>query len=312
MKRRDCDWAAIQEEHDSGKSLDWLLSAYSIGRGVIETAIKHGLFIKRHHRLVHSEAVKKAMSDRQRLWLKNNPDKHPWRRPDKCRSVPCDVLKEVFRRAGIVFIEEHSPLEERAFSIDIAIPDKKIGVEVNGGQHYDRGGKLKPYYQDRHDLIEESGWKLIELHHSMVYNHQVVELLIADLKSEGVEIEIDPAKYEEIRMRRIEECRISRAKKEEFLCKRCGKKLSGKVKTGMCLLCAHVGLRRAERPSREELERLINEMPLTQLGKMFGVSDTAVKKWCRKSGVEIGCRLGFWSGKKREESMGVSENSSSV
>ena len=30
----------------------------------------------------------------------------------------------------------------------------RIGIEINGNQHYERNGKLKKYYQDRHDHIE--------------------------------------------------------------------------------------------------------------------------------------------------------------
>ena len=38
--------------------------------------------------------------------------------------------------------------------------------------------------------------------------------------------------------------------------------------------------RSVERPSREELKRLIRTLPFTQIGKMYGVSDNAVRKWC--------------------------------
>lgn len=37
-----------------------------------------------------------------------------------------------------------------------------------------------------------------------------------------------------------------------------------------------------EQVSREELKRLIRIMPFTQIGKKFGVSDNAVRKWCDK------------------------------
>ena len=33
-------------------------------------------------------------------------------------------------------------------------------------------------------------------------------------------------------------------------------------------------------PSREELEKLVTELPMTKIGKFFGVSDTAVKNRC--------------------------------
>lgn len=50
-------------------------------------------------------------------------------------------------------------------------------------------------------------------------------------------------------------------------------------------LCATRSLRKCKRPSKEELEILIWEHPFTELGKMYGVSDNAVRKWCKKYGI---------------------------
>ena len=36
-----------------------------------------------------------------------------------------------------------------------------------------------------------------------------------------------------------------------------------------------------KRPSREELKELIRTMPFLQIGKKFGVSDNAIRKWCK-------------------------------
>lgn len=45
--------------------------------------------------------------------------------------------------------------------------------------------------------------------------------------------------------------------------------------------------RKVARPSKEELELLVKEHPMTTLGKMFGVSDNAVRKWCSTYGIDI-------------------------
>lgn len=34
-------------------------------------------------------------------------------------------------------------------------------------------------------------------------------------------------------------------------------------------------------PSKEELEKNIYNIPFTKIGEMYGVTDNAVKKWCR-------------------------------
>ena len=36
------------------------------------------------------------------------------------------------------------------------------------------------------------------------------------------------------------------------------------------------------RPTRDELKKLIRDIPFQQIGKKYGVSDNAVRKWCEK------------------------------
>lgn len=48
----------------------------------------------------------------------------------------------------------------------------------------------------------------------------------------------------------------------------------------------HIKERKCERPSKEELDILIHEKPFLHIGKMYGVSDNAVRKWCKQYGLE--------------------------
>lgn len=52
-----------------------------------------------------------------------------------------------------------------------------------------------------------------------------------------------------------------------------------------------------KKPPKEELEKLVEEFPFTKLGELFGVSDNAVRKWCKKDGIETAKGRGFWSKK---------------
>ncbi len=117
------------------------------------------------------------MSNLQKKYLQENPENHPWKRKDKFISTPCEFLKNKFRDANIKFEKEFIPLyPDRYFSIDIAFVNKKIGIEVNGNQHYNKNGTLRSYYKKRHDLIEKAGWKLIELHYSKVYTYELSDI----------------------------------------------------------------------------------------------------------------------------------------
>ena len=68
--------------------------------------------------------------------------------------------------------------------------------------------------------------------------------------------------------------------KEKVFCSNCGIEITGQGITGMCSKCVSQSNRISKRPSREELKNLIRNKPFTQIGKQFGVSDNAIRKWC--------------------------------
>lgn len=126
-----------------------------------------------------TEDTKRILSTKRKKYLNENPEKHPWKRENKQASVPCNNVKEYLSSRNIQFIEEFTPLSDRAFSIDIVFPHIKTGIEINGNQHYDASGKLKPYYQERHDLIESAGWKLIEVHYSQCFSDESISRFLS-------------------------------------------------------------------------------------------------------------------------------------
>ena len=124
------------------------------------------------------EIAKEKISVARKKWLAENPEKHPWKFMDKYKSKPCETLKKVLRDFGFSFEQEFTDKEwGRHFSLDIAFLDKKIGIEVNGNQHYNRDGSLTDYYQERHDLIEGTGWLLLEVPYMWCYKPEKIELL---------------------------------------------------------------------------------------------------------------------------------------
>lgn len=47
-----------------------------------------------------------------------------------------------------------------------------------------------------------------------------------------------------------------------------------------CRSCAKKLQKKCERPSRDDLKRLIRNTPFTTIGKTYGVSDNTIRKWC--------------------------------
>ena len=64
------------------------------------------------------------------------------------------------------------------------------------------------------------------------------------------------------------------------ICPICKKNIIHK-RSNMCPSCSHLIRRKIDRPSKEELFELIKTKPFIQIGKMFGVSDNAIRKWCK-------------------------------
>ena len=125
-----------------------------------------------------SPEFSEKISKGRKLFLSENPEKHPWKKNSKFLSKPCEALKQYLKDKNIKFVEEWNPIEDRYYAIDIAFPDIKLGIEVNGNQHYNADGSLKEYYQNRHDQIQNAGWKLIELHYSSCYNKTIIDSLL--------------------------------------------------------------------------------------------------------------------------------------
>lgn len=176
------NWEEIQKKHIDGYNLNQIYQEYNITRRLLNKAIKEGLFKKYNIKYICSDKTKDKLRKKRIIYLKNNPDKHPWRKKNKQISVPCEKIKDKLLSNNISYIEEYQPLNNRFFSIDIAFPDKKIGLEINGNQHYNSDGSLKEYYQNRHDLIESNGWKIYELHYSLAYNDEYIDIIINHLK----------------------------------------------------------------------------------------------------------------------------------
>ena len=133
----DYNWKIIQKFHDETGSLKIIQEKYNISRSTINTAIKHDLIRKNiiHHK--HTQDTKNKLSILRKKYLKENPDKHPWKKHNKFKSIPCEKLKIFLKENNISYVEEYSNFD-RYFSIDIAFPNEKIGLEINGNQHYDR------------------------------------------------------------------------------------------------------------------------------------------------------------------------------
>lgn len=72
---------------------------------------------------------------------------------------------------------------------------------------------------------------------------------------------------------------------EKTTCKQCGNPLSGRGKTGLCPSCYKKTLRVTERPEPKQLAQEIIESGFCAVGRKYGVTDNAIRKWCKTYGI---------------------------
>lgn len=71
--------------------------------------------------------------------------------------------------------------------------------------------------------------------------------------------------------------------KKECYCIDCGKEI-GKGAT-RCRSCADIAQQLCDRPTKEELKSLIRNTTFVKIGEQYGVTDNAIRKWCKGYGL---------------------------
>ena len=271
----------IIEEYNSGISLKTLCINYKSTFATLKRFLKdNSVHIRTEKemcaiksanssKLRHTEETKKKMSDNRKKYLKDNPDKHPWKKDTKFKSLPCENFKKVLDELNIKYLPEHTPSDERAFSSDISLPQYKIAIEINGNQHYNRDGSLQSYYQERHDFISNIGYEVHELHYSLFFDKEKMINLINSLISNKPLFDFDYDNY-----------LIEKLNKKKSFCN-CGVEI-WKNNTN-CNKCASLLRRKTDRPEIDILLAEVEELGYRGTGKKYGVSDTAIKKWIKKA-----------------------------
>ena len=77
--------------------------------------------------------------------------------------------------AGIDMTRELRPLEDRKFRIDFAIPDRKIGIEIEGAVHRIKG-RWKSFHE-RHALLTLNGWTVLYAHREVIVDGRALAWL---------------------------------------------------------------------------------------------------------------------------------------
>lgn len=263
-----------------GLSTQEISHRMGVKRSLVQKRMRqHGL--KSSFKLKMTVEQRKKISTARLKWNRENPERLRElmisRACNKNRSVPCELLKEWLRNEGIQFVEEFQPLRHRGryFSIDIAFPDRKIGIEVNGNQHYESDGRLRPRYQERHDLIVKEGWILHEWHYPICFKPEIFAEAVRLMLSSATTASFDYGTYQPPKGRQRKHPKGDNSWRRS----------------------PRPGSRKCIRPSAEELRAMIWSTPVSQLSALLGLSKNAVRRWCEEYGLETPpCR--YWPRRK--------------
>jgi very-short-patch-repair endonuclease len=206
----------------------------------------------------HTEESKKIMREKRLEFMKNNPEKTAWRLsnvsyPEKL-CIEYIENNELDKKYSIV--REYSVFP---YFIDFAFVNEMVAVEIDGSQHLLPERKESDNKKD--ELLNELGWVVIR-----VSEKEIKTNIDEVFKQIGLLIKNKP---------KINNHRIGLVVKP----KKRQKKERNEFGFTEKQIQSIKSQRRADRPSLEELKTLISEHGYVGTGKMFGVSDNAIRKW---------------------------------
>jgi group I intron endonuclease len=152
------------------------------------------------------------------------------------------------------------------------------------------------YYISHYNTVVPNGYNIMDWvdGHATYFNidKEVLEDLFNDIQNSEMSFDAIGEKYDLSRRTiiRINQGHTHFCKEKEYplrkkseelnkYCIDCGIKIA--CGATRCRTCHDKHQRVVERPSREELKQLIRITPFTTIGKQYGVSDNAVRKWCK-------------------------------
>lgn len=115
-----------------------------------------------------SEETKQKIREGLAKWKKEN--EQLFLEYSRGKSKCCENFKQMLRNKNISFVEEYTPfIPERLYSLDIAFPNEKIGIEINGSQHYKTNGELNEKTIEKQKYFEAQGWKIFQIYYKQCY-----------------------------------------------------------------------------------------------------------------------------------------------
>lgn len=143
------------------------------------------------------------------------------------------------------------------------------------------------------------GYRFIKLANKNKYVHRLMYETFVGSIPDGMQINHINHKKDDNRLENLElvtasdnqrKARLYHGKKLLPTCLKCGATVKRKHITDYCSRCKpykneNNWRKIHDRPTKKQLDRLIREHSFVAIGKMYNISDNAVRKWCRTYGL---------------------------
>jgi hypothetical protein len=302
----------IQKDFDNGMSIKKIREKYNISWSTLNKAkllnILNVYEISYCH--PHTQETKNKLSILRKKYLKEHPESHPWKNKNKFVSIPCEKLKVWLITQNILFVPEYQPFLDlsRFYSVDIAFPDKMIAVEINGNQHYDRNGKLKPYYIERHTFFEAYKWKIYEIPYLFCFHENEMKDFFNKIFLTEKKVEFDYLNYQP------KENNLNKEEIEKNMSTLPLTIIAKQYNVSIRILktfCQQNNIATHEQyfwnshrrfklptkgkyPDNDILQKLIWEKTAIELAKEIGVTSSGLKRYCKYRNIPTPPR-GYWN-----------------
>ena len=197
-----------------------------------------------------------------------------------CRPSSCSVIANAIRKYG-----------KNNFSFEIL---EKCSIDDLDDR--------EEYYMHKYNSIVPNGYNIEEKvgnNRNIFYNYSKTDFLniVHDIKNTSysfLEIankynldvsmiyHINRGSYHVIKDE-IYPLRAVKCKRDTKHCVDCGKEVY--YTSTRCVNCDYIHRQLHKRPTRKELKNLIRNNSFIQIGKIYNVSDGAIRKWCKKEGL---------------------------
>ena len=221
--------------------------------------------IKHPEVFLHTEETKAKIREKRLAFMKAHPEKTAWRRSNQ--SYPEKVFEKFLIERG--YADKFLIQREYSFFpyfIDFAFVDLKIAIEIDGSQH------LLPERKERDEkkdlLLQENGWRVIRIAESVVKTDWDA---IQQVLNEYISLDTTMT-FTQVGVVTTPKQTYVKVKRDEF--GRSEKQNESAIKQ-----------RRVERPDKDTLIRELTESSFLGVGRKYGVSDNAVRKWCKIYGI---------------------------